>query len=413
MSEAIDQPLRVAILGAGDVVIHRLLPALSRARSRWPIGPITLHDIGMGAPLPETSGARLMGHPTSLSAAEAAAEADLVFICTPPDQHVFYVDFFLDRHTHVVCEKPISSSREEIFSLDRFVGRQDRLFCLSYYTLEKAAPYSYFLHQWPELSDCMSGAIASRTGGSRTINPAALDGVIAEYRSRLGALTGARAWLLEGTERSSSATVRRWALDPGMLLFETGIHGLLLVEAAGAVLGAGRRGDGWRWHVAGRGTAVESAVAGAATCLRLEGEWSPGAAAGPRAELVVGKYIPHHRTGRFLSVAAAGGTLHADLDRRRVRVSLTDHPDAVLELSLADGYEGKYDLQVELVCRWRLRPDARSGRDGVREQAGVLRWLAANAVAMEQGPMVTCEADAPSPILDRLLGLPGTAAGGD
>src|ERR1700730_19231320 len=107
---------RGGIIGLGNVAIHGPLPG-------WLDRPDVLIAAAADARpgqrtecqrlLPE---ARWYDSPDELLEGEAL---DFVDLCTPPSSHAPLIERALDRGLHVLCEKPLVSSREEFRAVTR------------------------------------------------------------------------------------------------------------------------------------------------------------------------------------------------------------------------------------------------------------------------------------------------------
>ncbi len=96
--------LKLAVLGAGAVVVDRHLPALRALGGR----AVSLFDPDRRA---AARAARLFGIPKIANSAEQAVEADgveAVLIASPNAFHRQQCDVALERGRHVLCEKPVA-----------------------------------------------------------------------------------------------------------------------------------------------------------------------------------------------------------------------------------------------------------------------------------------------------------------
>jgi predicted dehydrogenase len=122
MTEPVRRPVRVGIIGAGNVLwaylqaLDRLIPrgeallgpVCARRRERW-------QDIEARRP-----GVRLVE-----SAAEVAdSDIDIAVILTAPDSHAALTRLCLERGKHVVAEKPLAGSRAEAEPLAELADKQ-------------------------------------------------------------------------------------------------------------------------------------------------------------------------------------------------------------------------------------------------------------------------------------------------
>jgi predicted dehydrogenase len=117
-------PLRGAILGAGNVAIQGHLPGWL---ARQDVAIVAAADPRPGArealaePLPNL---RLYETADELLSREALDFAD---ICSPPAMHAGLIAAALEKGLHVLCEKPLVLSPEELAPLREIALRNDRV----------------------------------------------------------------------------------------------------------------------------------------------------------------------------------------------------------------------------------------------------------------------------------------------
>ena len=151
-----DDDMNLVIVGAGDVVQKRLLPAIVADRNKTRDSKnesrlIQLSDIGTG----NNSGIRIylydkkpIGDIMSYKV-ESVQEMfqrnwdkkhTIGWIATPSDTHLSYLVDMLWMMDYVVIEKPLVGSWKEMEAIHKILLSDDRnrIFCLSYYVLEKA-----------------------------------------------------------------------------------------------------------------------------------------------------------------------------------------------------------------------------------------------------------------------------------
>ncbi|OLC16882.1 MAG: hypothetical protein AUH29_03970 [Candidatus Rokubacteria bacterium 13_1_40CM_69_27] len=116
--------LRGAIVGLGNVAVHAHLPGwLQRSDVEIVAATDTLPTRRAAAE------ALLPGARWHDSAAELMARGDLDFvdICTPPSSHAGLIRTALQRGLHVLCEKPLVCSVDELAALARLAAARDRV----------------------------------------------------------------------------------------------------------------------------------------------------------------------------------------------------------------------------------------------------------------------------------------------
>ena len=116
--------LRGAIVGLGNIAVHGHLPAW---RGRADVTIVAATDArpeqraALDAQLP---GARW--YPT-VEALLAEATLDFVDVCTPPSSHAPLITAALERGLHVLCEKPLVHSPDDLAALRALAERTGRV----------------------------------------------------------------------------------------------------------------------------------------------------------------------------------------------------------------------------------------------------------------------------------------------
>ncbi len=150
------------IVGAGDVVRKRFLPALLKrmadpANGRG--GNIDIFDLKVTGPVKELldeesrkrwDAANLpedaqVGSIYSLIGTKFTSDDRIVWICTPSDTHWYYLDMLQTGFDYIAVEKPITSNRDELVFFKEYAAgpNRSRTFFLSYYLLDKALPLTF------------------------------------------------------------------------------------------------------------------------------------------------------------------------------------------------------------------------------------------------------------------------------
>lgn len=117
---------RGAVLGVGHVAVGGHLPGW---RARGDVEIVAAADARpeRRALLQETfPDARWYGSASELLEAQ---DLDFVDICTPPSSHAELVRMALERSLHVLCEKPLVLSPEELRGLPALAASRDRTVC--------------------------------------------------------------------------------------------------------------------------------------------------------------------------------------------------------------------------------------------------------------------------------------------
>lgn len=136
----------VLIIGNGDVVKNRLVPALKR--KHYTGKEIVKYDIAKG----NDPGAEICFHFESNKEiiddiCAHSGENSIIWISCPVKDHVGYLKAIVPQTNKlVVCEKPICANEEDL-AIARTLNSseyRDKIFYLSYYLLEKALPFYYY-----------------------------------------------------------------------------------------------------------------------------------------------------------------------------------------------------------------------------------------------------------------------------
>ena len=116
--------LRGALLGLGNVALEAHLPGWKR---RDDVEIVAVTDVAAArraTVTPLLPGARWYDSAESLLAEE---RLDFVDICTPPSSHAGFIMGALDRGLHVLCEKPLVCSSEDLDAVTEQARRTGRV----------------------------------------------------------------------------------------------------------------------------------------------------------------------------------------------------------------------------------------------------------------------------------------------
>ena len=303
----------LSVIGAGDVTVNRILPALRTLGYQH--GGITISSVDD----PETPAARaaLAGRaqlritaPDQVLATALREHAPTV-IASPTYAHFPQLVALAAAGIPFAVEKPISGSRAERAVL-RSEGKDlmRNGFALSYYSLEKALPLTYFLRPLPVYAPFLTAGEPGMLGGE----------AMHAVREGLGPVRSMRVDLLEGASRSPSGHARLWTEVPGTLhpFVETTVHPLLLMRH---VTGPGPV----RWTRCGLGRYGPRADrVRAETGQEIAPTWleATGTSNGVDLHLRVAKHVPEHMALRRAVVEYANGTVVCDFDTRRAEFTV-------------------------------------------------------------------------------------------
>lgn len=147
------------ILGAGDVVKNRLLPALLKRELKLPEhnrGSITIYDKKTNVIFSDWDEIKDDWAKLGFSEEKTRSVYSLIekkmskgdkvaWICTPSNTHWYYMDILLEKANFIAVEKPIASNMKDLICFEEFVtdAARERVFFLSYYLLDKALPLTF------------------------------------------------------------------------------------------------------------------------------------------------------------------------------------------------------------------------------------------------------------------------------
>lgn len=165
-----DHKYDISIIGNGDVVKNRLLPALmSRAEKEQKYLPLLIMDVE-GKKYKSRRGYCDISY-KNLNDKDSFKEiinSDIIWIASPPFSHYSYLDEFQFSDKMIVVEKPLTIFRKELDAINKMrLQSWEKVFCLSYYYQEKALPITFlyspknFYNKYIELSCSREETLAS------------------------------------------------------------------------------------------------------------------------------------------------------------------------------------------------------------------------------------------------------------
>lgn len=338
------------IIGSGQVVEQRLLPALLKSNVQR--NQVTLLSRDKDRQICGVTVRDITGQEEKLLS-EEASDQTIFWIETPSYAHMYYVHLLLPQDTGlIVVEKPATVLPEELRQLQRIAGSEHRskLFFLSYYMLEKALPLVHLNRRLPfyeRYLDCRDW-----------------DNLWENYRG-LGDLREIHVSIREGMDD------RTWVSDlrSGGHLLETFVHNMLIAtEFAGLPE---------TWDVS---ELKQENGAGNWCRIKLSAR-----ANGVGIFLTMVKNDPKYDKNmqRNACLEFENGIVRANFDTGVV--TLEDRKKRVrASLSTKQAFREKYQIQVDMVNRCfseKLDPNL---IDGLENQPQVLQWLMNRKVEVEQ-----------------------------
>lgn len=235
MEETICEEL--VIIGAGDVVAKRMLPAILASNITQKI--LVFHN-GINE-VESGSDPRVEVRACDATALTEFLRANRhpVIVATPPEPRMAIARLVRQAGVPVVLEKPLVANRTSLGEA-RALGRDHQLFALSYYVQEKAIAWTWLCTGTPVF-------------GTRLVSSGGEDiAAMAAHVSRLGRLRRLAIRIQEGHAHVGPADREAWyAQTPNGLWLDLGVHALSL-----AMLGAMRETGRSDLRIAQAGTAM-------------------------------------------------------------------------------------------------------------------------------------------------------------
>ncbi len=328
------------VVGCGDVVKERLYPAITKGGRA---NKLAVYDLN--------SAADRRDYCTYLEDQAAICEAinrrvtdkDIVWIETPSFAHVGYLERLLKSDAKlIVVEKPISVIEDELKKVEELVKdpqTRNRLFFLSYYTLEKALPLHFLTHAKDAHEKYLD------------IDDASL---IKNWRIQLGALKSAEVHICEGTDD------RGWVYEKanGGHLLETFLHNVLI---ASLVCGDPRCWTDVQYNE--RQTETNAHV------ISLSAKHGMAS-----IELYQEKNAPAENGCRYANFRFAHGSIEMDMDTKMATVYF-EELDERTTLSVKQDFEDRYSVMVSMATAVAAGEYSSAETDGYANQISTIRWL--------------------------------------
>ncbi len=211
------------IIGAGDVVAKRLLPALLSAN--FADNYLILHNGKNDTKRYERDYPQIVSsemRPAKIEKCLMNSAPTAVFVATPPGPRPILCEAALSVGHLVIAEKPLAVTKEGIATFRAMGEDANRLFALSYYALEKALP-------WTSLH-----APCTQRDELLKLPPGISMDQIRAARHRMGPLQNLNINICEGMEHEASSGERYWYQDdPHGVWFDMGVHVLMLAIISG------------------------------------------------------------------------------------------------------------------------------------------------------------------------------------
>lgn len=335
---------KMKIVGCGDVVLHRLYPAIQHSGRAV---SVELFDLESAK------------HKTDLckycsDSDEIKKQLDrssdgnsLIWIETPPHSHVPYLEHCIRSKAKLVAvEKPITADLQELAKIEELMAvpaYRGRAFFLSYYILEKALPLTYLsLLDRDEKKAKLYEPYLDTEDGSLLKNSGML----------LGELKRVNICICEGKDD------REWVArrELGGQLFETFLHNILI---AGLFCGPLNE-----WEVS---SFSDADYAAPVQEIALTAAWKT-------AEIGILMKKNDSVRSRVAEFVFENGSIRADFDQKTAEVYFA-LLNKTCTVSVRPEFSRNYAVQVDLVSRVFNDEIASSFADGYAGQTEAIRWL--------------------------------------
>lgn len=207
----------ITVVGAGDVVAKRLLPAIEASRLAGRV--IIMHD-GVCDVSSRKDGYTTLIDLNSMGTAAAewttsyfSSNVHPVIVATPPSARAYYLHASLKGAGLVIAEKPLYMNDHQRHEFPSDHADLRRIFALSYYTQEKAAAWSWLQNPIGLQERFLIFENGCSAGDAR------------ELFASLGQLEAVEVAICEGAAHPSHAHRRFWfETIPEGIWFDMGVH---------------------------------------------------------------------------------------------------------------------------------------------------------------------------------------------
>ena len=351
-----DHKFHISIIGNGDVVKKRLLPAISFLSNELKqFMLISVSDRKSSAlkennPNPDNS----YVHFSYLNCKDsnhlkAIINSEIIWIATPSYTHYSYIEKYRSKVKLLVVEKPIVIFERELEIVRQLINNSDNIFCLSYYYLEKALPFVYLQHPLNFYDKYLELSLSREA--------------ILSVFSQIGSLKRISLHLCEGQDN------RDWLQREGFggQYFETFIH---LVVLAFTALDNDDTILADNWSIKDNNNVPGSYILCKGTSNK-----------GVSILLEMGKFMERNRTG---ILEYENGTLSLDFDKRSVTCKFFDNSLAHNNFTISAINKPNYFIQLDMVERCYSEGIVPNTVDGRYIQIKALEWMFQQKLKNEQ-----------------------------
>lgn len=335
----------IAILGNGEIVKKRLKPAIARITPSMNVAIMDIHNEDLPK---ETVGfAKFSYYPIDENTTKNIIASNILWIATPSYVHFKYLTQYIND-IYIAIEKPLVTSQAELYALKRMRqnGIWKKVFCLSYYYLEKALPLTFlynphfFYEKYLEFSN-----------SDREYCLACFE--------HMGKIQSINLNLYEGEDARSWVDVESY----GGHMFETFLHLAMITRMVTL------SDNDWKtenWSIKNSGNHYM-------TTIKYIGKTKQG---NIQINLNMGKFVPESELKRDGILTFENGKLLIDFNTQMVTGEFFNSSKENFVIKTKDEFvQSKYSIQLDMVRRCyydNLQPQLFDGSD---LQIETLEWL--------------------------------------
>ena len=322
---------KMFILGNGDVVKERLLPALKTLKNDTSRVYTLPAD---GDPEPDEKSIQTYCQLIR----DNMDHNSIVWVETPTYTHVDYLKELLDMPVElIVLEKPITADMAELTYVEKILSDtnvRNKIFFQNYYLLEKALPLIWLLYS----NSCYLKYLDIDH-----------DFPVEDWQEQLGRMTKLEVQILEAKES------RIWTLDPqhGGQWLETFIHNVQLAT-----------------HLVKSPYKWEQICSTRKACRNELHAWENGT----QIHLLQEKGVPKEEQTRYLEACYEKGRIFVYLEEQFLCMELADAGKPYY-IRVNDDWKQKYLIITDLVLRVKRNQIPVWEADGLYDELLVNRWL--------------------------------------
>lgn len=335
----------ISIIGNGDIVQKRLKDAISKLN---PPRNVAILDVQASDQEIEYFGkTRFQHYLISDDTLKHVLSSNVLWIATPPHAHISYLNKYVNN-VFIAIEKPLVTNSNELSVIKRLWsnGMWNKVFCLSYYYLEKALPLTYLYSPTTFYEKYLDF-----NGNSRQ--------QILSIFEQLGQLKSIEFTLFEGKD------MRDWVdtAQYGGHMFETFLH---LAVLARGVMGIDTDWGQPNWAVENRGGHYMSYIQCTGNTVIDNIHY----------DLRMGKFSSPNELQRNGIITFQNGRITIDFNRQELIGVLSNNSNPLFRICTKEEYtQTKYSIQVDMVERCFEEHITPAVVDGSDLQIKTLEWL--------------------------------------